>query len=266
MPATRPCALSCGKKRGKKRGTVNVAATDLGHIHAQSAAFQRKLIAALALVSHAVRQAQRPYIAFSSGKDSVAITALVHRLNPSVPLVWSDDELELPETIAYMDRLRRLAGPQLTITYGVARHAGWFDPWTDRPSWREPLPGTRRINQDVDDWQAGRGYDLTFTGLRMNENRRRRAWLTQAGPLYQVRTGTGRRCCPLWDWTEDDVFALIAVWGLAYNPAYDRMEEMGVPRHAQRIGPLPLARRDHLADGWPDLLTRLEDRYGPRWT
>jgi 3'-phosphoadenosine 5'-phosphosulfate sulfotransferase (PAPS reductase)/FAD synthetase len=243
-----------------------VLTTDLGAIHAQSAVFQSKLIAALALVQHALSQCERPYIAFSSGKDSVALTALVHRLNPDVPLVWSDDELELPETVTYMDALRQLAGPQLTITHGVARHAGWFDPWTQRPFWRAPLTGTRRVDQDVDDWQAGRGYDLTFTGLRMDENRRRRAWLAHAGPLYRVRAGTGQRCTPLWEWSADDVWALIAVWGLAYNPAYDRMEALHIPRHAQRIGPLPLARRAHLADGWPALLAQLEARYGPRWS
>jgi len=242
-----------------------VAATDLGTIHAQSAAFRSKRDAALTLVARALRSCRRPYIAFSTGKDSVALTGLVHHLNPDVQLVWSDDELELPETVAYMDRLRAIAGSQLICTLGWARHAGWFDPWSDQPFWRDPLPGTLCIEQDVDDWQAGGGYDLTFTGLRMSENRRRRDWLVQAGPLYHVRTGTGLRCCPLWDWTEDDVWALIATWRLAYNRAYDRMDEIGIPRNAQRVGPLPLARRAQLEAGWPDLLERLERRYGRRW-
>jgi 3'-phosphoadenosine 5'-phosphosulfate sulfotransferase (PAPS reductase)/FAD synthetase len=153
----------------------------------------------------------------------------------------------------------------MTITAGYATHANWFFPWVDKPYFRPWLPGTRRINKDVDYWQGNRGYDLTFTGLRMNENRRRRDWLVANGPLYQVSGGTGTRCCPLWDWTEDDVWALIARWRLPYCKAYDTLEAIGVNRHMQRIGPLPLARRQDLDAGWPDMLARLEARYGPQW-
>lgn len=237
----------------------------LGRLHAESRAFQDRLISALAAVTRALQRSRRPYIAFSGGKDSLAVTAIVHAVAPEVPLVWSDDELEYPESVAYIDALRAVAGPQLTITLGWAEHAGWFRPWTERPYWREPFEGAIAVDGPVDDWQADLGYDLTFLGLRMEENRRRRDWLIQTGPIYASRQGTLRRCCPLWDWTADDVWALIAAWGLPYNRVYDRLEALGVPRRSQRVGPLPLARRNDLEAGWPDLLARLEARYGPRW-
>lgn len=234
-------------------------------VHAKSVEFQDKVLRALALTKRTLAKSRRPYIAFSGGKDSVVVTAITHAIAPEVPLAWSDDELEYPESVAFMARLRAVAGPQLTITQGWATHAGWFRPWTDRPHWREPFDGSIAIDMDQDEWQAGLGYDLTILGLRMEENRHRRDWLIQTAGSYASTTGTGRRLCPIWDWSADDVWALIAHWDLPYNPAYDRLEGIGVARKAQRTGPLPLARRLHLEQGWPELLGKLEARYGRRW-
>lgn len=231
----------------------------------QSARFQTKLFAALAIVDVAIRTANRPYVAVSGGKDSLVVMALALMVSPDIPLLWSDDELEYPETVSYMTMMRDLAGDQLRVTLGWAEHAGWFRPWRDKPFWRDPLPGTVRVNRDVDDWMGGQGYDLTLLGTRMSESSKRRDWLVSAGHTYRVKGGTGRRCCPIWDWSEDDVWLFIAGKRLPYNTAYDRLDAIGISRERQRIGPLPLSSRDILSEGWPDLLPRLEARYGKRW-
>lgn len=261
------------------------AVSEADHVLFQSSQFRQKMQHALLIVEQALSRCRKPYIAFSSGKDSLATLALVQTLAPDVPAVWSDDELELPETVEYMRFVQSVSGDQLTITLGYAQHAGWFTPWRDYPLWRDPLPSAIEIGMDVDAWQARRGYDLVFTGLRMSENVRRQAWLADRGPIYKVgsdrrrqkqslpglpqlgklRGGSRLRCCPIWDWSEDDVWALIAGLRLKYNPAYDVMQQHDYPRHSQRVGPLPLARRWQLEQAWPELLDRLETRYGKRW-
>lgn len=253
--------------------TVSVSGPALGLAaeHARSDRFRRRLAAALAVTTHALAQARRPYVAASGGKDSLVVMALALSVRDDVTLHWTDDELEYPETVAYLAMLREVASDQLVVSLGRSEHAGWFTPWSDRPYWRDPLPGSHRKRVPADDWMASRGHDLTLTGVRAGESRKRRDWLlsvkaSNGVPLYAVRGGTGLRCCPIWDWTEDDVWAAIAHLGLPYNAAYDRLAEIGVPRHKQRIGPLPLVPRAYLAAGWPDLLARLEERYGPRWS
>lgn len=236
----------------------------LAGVHAQSARFRGRLDTALGIAQVALKKARRPYVAFSGGKDSTAVCALVHALNPAVPLLWSDSELELPETVDYIAAVKRLAGDQMTLCFSTSTHAGWFASWTDEPFFREPLPGTIRIAGTKDEWQRAAGFDRVFLGLRANESRKRRAWLAAAGPIYGAPAGVPR-CCPIWDWTEDDVWALLHSWRLGYNPAYDRMDVIGVHRQRQRVGPLPLTSRSQLEDGWPDLLERLEARYGRRW-
>jgi len=47
---------------------------------------------------------------------------------------------------------------------------------------------------------------------------------------------------------------------------YDRYREIGLPPERQRIASLPRSPRDTLARGWPELLDRLEARYGPHWS
>lgn len=228
-------------------------------------AFQFQLAGALDIVRRALRRAKRPYVAFSGGKDSLVVAGLVLLVEPAIILHWSDDELEYPETVTLMTDLQDIMGDQLLISRGWATHAGWFRPWRDEPFWRDPLPGTLTAGMDSDDWMAGRGHDLTLLGTRGGESNKRGEFLRAAGPTYRVRSGTGRRCCPLWDWTEDDVWCAIAGLGLPYNLAYDRLAEIGVDRERQRIGPLPLTPRWVLAAGWPEVLARLEARYGARW-
>lgn len=252
--------------------TAITAIGPLEHEHFRSERFQARLITAMAVVRNALNTARNPYIAISGGKDSLVVAALAEAVaGDTVTLHWTDDELEYPETLQWMEWAKREAGDRLIVTLGRSEHAGWFTPWRSKPFWRDPLPGSQRKTISADNWMARRGHDLTLLGTRAGESNQRRTWLlhvrAEHGPagIYPVSGGTGRRCCPIWDWTDDDVWALIAGWQLPYNTAYDRLAQIGIGRRQRRIGPLPLTPRQTLADGWPDTLSRLEERYGAHW-
>lgn len=228
----------------------------------RSDAFQAKLFAALGIIGTALKRSRRPYIAFSGGIDSTAVMVLCEMVRPGIPVCWSDDELEVPETVAYMTFMQRVAGPQFQAFTGGATHAGWFTPWSGEPYWRLPLAGTIRARSS--EWHIDHNYDLVILGTRMEENRRRRDWMVQSGPIYGGSTIT-RRCCPVWDWSRDDVWALIAGQNIPYHTAYNRMEALGIPRKRQRVGPFPLVPRDFMDQLWPELLPHLIARYGNHW-
>jgi 3'-phosphoadenosine 5'-phosphosulfate sulfotransferase (PAPS reductase)/FAD synthetase len=220
---------------------------------------------AMAAIKQALRGRSRPYVALSGGKDSAVVRHLVERVRSDVTLFWSDDELEFPESVELMERTMAEVGNRLMIAFGWAQHAGWFTPWMEMPFWRDPLYGTEIADMDADDWMAGRGHDVTFLGTRADESKVRAAWLEANGPVYEVTSGTGLRCCPIWDWPTDYVYQYAEREGIVLNAAYATMQAAGVELERRRVGPLPLVPGDTLARGWPDLYDRLVDRYGNRW-
>jgi len=217
-------------------------------------------------IRDALRGKERPFVAVSGGKDSAVVMDLVLAIRPDATLFWSDDELEYPGTVDYMTALKARHGDQFVTGLGWARHADWFDPWRDEPFFRDPLPGTVFVGMDADDYMASRGHDTTMLGTRAEESKARAAWLVEHGPTYRVSRGTGLRCCPIWDWPVGYVYQYLEERRLPINAAYARLAEIGVSEDLRRVGPLPLARRDDLVNGWPDLYARLVDRYGHRWT
>lgn len=225
-----------------------------------------RLAAAQALVWRAFREVKprRALVALSGGKDSTVTAMVVGSVMPSTPVLWTDDELEYPESVRHIERLEREWDLDLTVRLSPATHADWFRPWTNAPYWRDPRPDALPSGGvPTREWQASEGYNLIFTGVRAQESWRRRDHLLVHGPLY--RTIHGWVCNPIWDWSADDVWAAIAGLDLPYNPVYDSLAAIGVERDRQRVGPLPLARGRDLEAGWPEIYERLLARYGKHW-
>ena len=62
----------------------------------------------LDIIEEALERCQRPYVAFSGGKDSLVVAHLVSQVNNSVEMVYCDDELLYPECPIYPGLSRRL--------------------------------------------------------------------------------------------------------------------------------------------------------------
>ena len=224
---------------------------------------------AIDIIHTTLRQARRPYIAYSGGKDSEMLRHLVHHVDPTVAVVWADDELEFPETVAHMERMMP-SFKRRHVLLGSGPHGGWFQPWTDRHPWRNPLPGTMGPPGDARQRLRGLGYTTAFIGLRVGESWRRRQHIQavirdHGKPIYRAPYGLWHSL-PMWDWSAQEIWRALREMEIPYNGAYDRMTELGVPIMDQRVGPLPLTPRWILEEGWPDLWQRLAARYGSeRW-
>lgn len=232
--------------------------------HGASWAFRRQVATAQVLIERGLAGVDRPYIALSGGKDSLVLLALTHDIDPTIPAIWADDELEYPETPTYVPSLCRDLGVSLRVVQGWARHAGWFDPWRKQPFWREPLPEMEWVGERMETWSVKAGYDCVLVGLRADEAAHRRQTLRRLGAVYDA-VGGQRRIWPLAGWSVGDVWAYIAARDLPYHPAYDRLATIGVSREKSRIGPLPLADGWVLRAGWPETLDQLTARYPGRW-
>lgn len=178
-----------------------------------------------------------PYVSFSGGKDSTVVLHLAQAERGDVMACFYD------------------SGAELSSTYDLVHHVQ--NNWTTVLSWCYPrrtildilraaglgiegaTEGLRsgqiaeEIVKDVAE-QAARelGTDGYMLGLRRDESGGRKADLTKRGALYRMRNGQ-LRCCPIWDWTDDDVWAYLVSNDVEYNEAYDRTKHR--PRREIRV-------------------------------
>lgn len=233
-------------------------------LHARTSGFRNRVARAETETATVLAEFAAPWVAFSGGKDSLVALALAARARPETTALWTDDELEYPEQSGYIPAACAALGARLVVKTGTQMHDGWFTPWTDAPFWREP--GAETIVTRERAWQVRErlGGDVTVLGTRKAESRARRIGLSRWGALHETRD-RGWHAHPLANWLTADVWAAIAAWGLPYNPVYDVLARVGVPRDLQRVGPLPLSPGWVLRAGWPADYRRLVERYGARW-
>jgi phosphoadenosine phosphosulfate reductase len=226
------------------------------------------------------------FVSWSGGKDSTVVVDLARQVDPHVPVVFFDSGLQFPETLHYLEDLAdkwRLnyhviaADPDL-LTLLIA--AGGFD------------------HEAVDRRLDGQLADIMITGPAAEAHRRH-----GCGSLWGVRAeeSHGRRMLyrrslgaqtrsqqqlsradvrarsggvifradgtitygPIWDWQRSQVFEYLAGRGIAPNPLYRKLAELGVPEQQIRVDSIIDASKlsnGHIAwlqKGWPDLFDRL---------
>ncbi len=231
------------------------------------------------------------YLAFSGGKDSLAVLHLALQAEPNLPVVFFDSGLEFPETLTYLDQVAAL----LAIPGGIQIYPA-------KPTLLELLIADG--SWDHLSTNTGRGVDLRevlitqparaahlehgpgeLWGVRATESDARRHLYRTAlrrqtelncgsccsGPDQQRRTHGGlveRRdgtaaYSPVWDWSDDDVWTYLARHRLPLNPVYDKLRRLGAPDRALRVtsvidgGQIRHGRAVWLRRGWPDIFAAL---------
>lgn len=222
----------------------------------RSRLYARRVERALGLIRRALESGHGDWsVGFSGGKDSTVVLHLARSLAPELPVCWMDDGWDYPETIQYITETEaRLGIHVLRITSPVMS-----------PFWRRiPYPGddptyAHPSDMEFDEWS--RRYQ-SLIGLRSEESGARKALLKYNAPIYYSEAWGHWACCPLADWTWEDVWAYIVANDIPYNPVYDKLGELGVPWEHRRVGPLTAwmvwqyGTLAVLRAGWPDLYHR----------
>ena len=175
------------------------------------------------VVTEWLQRCERPYIAVSGGKDSVAMLHLVQSvavpLRGLLPVMWHDSGVEWPGVPEAFDRLRSahlvdelvIVRPQADVLDLKRQQlAGEISAAKkDRLALFDPIRSA--VEQH--------GFDGFAVGLRGEESAARLRDRRTHGMLYQQRAGL-LRCTPLAYWTWSDVFAYIAAYQLPLHPIY----------------------------------------------
>lgn len=246
---------------------------------------------ALSRMVRVYENGDRVVVSFSAGKDSgvclelcVLAATIADRL--PVEVVMRDEEIMYPGTYEYAERVA--ARPEIAFRWLVAgqpivnafnRTDPYFWVFDDRldperwvrqpPSFAERIPEQNILSMvSTDRFPPDAGRELIeVVGLRVSESAVRRAGLhSSGGYLTRLDPVTRKRKCrPIYDWTDGDVWRAIRDQRWDYNAAYDVMYRMGIKKKNLRIGPptmtwfgiqgIDVARR-----AWPRWFDRVADR------
>lgn len=169
--------------------------------------------------------AEAPYVAFSGGKDSLALLALVASIDPSVPILTQGDDLDWPEKRAYCERVVSLLGCtdyEYRLSSVSAR--------AQLCEGSERITGT--FSHVVREYVRQRQLTTVLIGLRSEESRARRVSRARYGRDYVTRDGM-RHLVPLADWSGRDVLAFCVARGLELFSLYTWQDAL--PPHVRRM-------------------------------
>lgn len=207
-------------------------------LHARTRPFARRVEAARRLIGDGLARCERPYVACSFGKDSLAMLHLVQTIRPEMPVVFHDSGVELPGSYALRDRL--LVEGRLPNFETCAPR---------RPVWDLLRAQRERIGSDdlrdrsrmdrqalfavIDEHVTTRGYDAVLLGLRKAESRSRRLLLSARGAIFANVARRVLTICPLADWSGDDVFAYLMTHDQPLHEAYTQLRFVDDPARAR---------------------------------
>jgi phosphoadenosine phosphosulfate reductase len=175
----------------------------------------RALHEARAIIERALESAQKPYIAYSGGKDSTVMAHLVLQYAPdTMVLHWDYGRAFVPEPIqreilrnARLIGVRNLRIETSPLYAKLGRRA-------------QNVLGKHMIGKLLPQL-AAEGYDLAFVGLRKQESSKRAIRLRTNKALSVIP-----ECHPLANWDWRDVWAYIVTHKLPYLSLYDQRAEL----------------------------------------
>lgn len=218
------------------------------------------------LVTRMLDKAEKPYIAFSTGKDSVCMADLVWRQRDDVPAVYFDAECAFPESIAVLERYEAAGKPIIRwpcepILDTMERIGG---PSSDRCE-AETMRSTvyRPIKSLLEKYE----FNGVFLGLRDEESPGRANLSKFRGQLFWQKRDGLWECLPIARWTYLDVWAYILENEIDYCAVYDKLMGLGLAPEDCRLSywagetKRRWGRWAILKRGWPELFDRFAARF-----
>ena len=185
--------------------------------------YRRRIEQATDIIKSIMSQITNPYVAFSCGKDSSVLAHMVLQYAPSTPLRFlSSGETRLVHDVDTVINYFKSMGATIEeINIDRVFSEEWKNAtWTEQ---------RKAGNKDMEILNEG-DYDCLFMGLRAQESRPRKMSLAMHQdkdlPRFCHRYLAGSRknmirCCPLANWTTEDVGTYIITNSLPWLDWYD---------------------------------------------
>lgn len=211
--------------------------------HARTKGFAVRVENARDVISRVLSSLERPYVAFSGGKDSTVLLHLVLEQRPQIPVLYVDQGMEYPDTYEYVKKIWHDWDLNLTWEHpdrdlwAMYDLGGFLDP--DRPT--DPVAAAEFSDSvfygPIKKYSDRMNSDGFFMGLRADESHNRKLNFRRRGFIYKKADGLVA-VQPIADWSTKDVWAYITSNELPYNPIYDKTKFQ--ERNMIRVAPFGL--------------------------
>lgn len=200
-------------------------------LYAKLPVFTRRINRARKRIAEWLSLVDKPYIAFSTGKDSTCILNLVRRQAPDIPAVYFDADCAYPESYELLGNTENIiifkTDESLLQTF---HRFGGLDagPELERETMKTTVWGP--IKRLIIKYS----FDGICYGLRTEENPKTRGLHAKLrGPIFQYKRDGLWACQPIYDWKYMDVWAYIFSNELKYCAVYDKL--WAAPIEDQRL-------------------------------
>lgn len=178
--------------------------------YSKTKAHQKKVEKTRELIKGVLVRHKKPYIACSTGKDSLVMLHLIYEIDPGVDVMFHDSGVELPESYEQIKKIEENWGINLKIVKSPVNvlqrykekdgifHGGNAD-----------IAFSEAMGKPIKEWAQKGGYDLAFIGLRQEESTPRRIMLCKHGQYFYCKAYEIHECFPLSFWKKEDVWAYI---------------------------------------------------------
>lgn len=177
------------------------------------------------LYDESIQRCNIAYIAFSGGKDSVALLDICHRVLPlSVPIIFSDTDMELPDTYSVVKKIQELYPEREFITARASKPAleNWkiFGPPSRSIRWccsvHKSTPALIVLKKKL---RKPAIRVMAFVGVRGDESHSRSFYEDASDG---VKNASQLNRMPLLDWGAHELWLYIFANKLIINDAYKK--------------------------------------------
>jgi len=162
------------------------------------------------IIKEALRQYQKPYVAFSGGKDSTCVLHLVLEQKPDVMVLhWDYGPYYIPRWLEkeFIENAQKIGTKSIRVETSTEYL------WLGRKAVN--VLGREYMGRLIPALKK-EGYDLAFVGLRKEESLKRKRRISRGESVGEIP-----ECWPVQNWTWQDVWAYIFSHDLPYASVYD---------------------------------------------
>jgi len=174
---------------------------------------------AVSILHQCFEVCNKPYLAFSGGKDSLALLILIAELGyqNECMIFTQGDDLDFSHKESYCRRVVASLGYEKH--HYIMSEVSALEKLKEMQIYEE-LSGT--FSHVVAKFVREQSPDAVIMGLRQEESKARRMTIGRYGQMFLAKKDNLHHCFPIGRWTGIDVFAQIVASGIEYIDVYDK--------------------------------------------